>query len=126
MTTRELPRDEYARLVGTELETVAPLLPESARVLVVEDGDQIVGCWTFFSVLHAEGLWIADSHRKRGSVARHLWCGMRQMVAQMGAKGVNTAAVSDDVKALLEKVGAIELPGTHYVMQIERGPCQPL
>jgi hypothetical protein len=61
MTRRILPAAEWSRLVGTELENVWPHLdPDRSVVIVVEDEGQIIGCWSAFDVLHAEGIWIAD------------------------------------------------------------------
>jgi len=60
MNDRILPPEEWSRLNGTEAESVWPMLnPGSARVLVVEEGAEIVATWTFLTVLHAECLWIA-------------------------------------------------------------------
>lgn len=118
MTTRILPPDEWARLAGTEAETVWPHLPPSAHVLVVEQDDQIVGCWVLMSVLHAECLWIASAHRGKASVARRLWAFMRRTAAGLGAPVVATAAVTDDVRRLLEHVGATKVPGDHYAMRM--------
>lgn len=120
MTRRLLPKDEWGKLAGTELEAVVPHLPDHARVLVVEDGEQIVGCWAFVSLVHAEGVWTASEHRGKSSVARHLLMGMRETVREMGAQGVITAATSDTVRGFLSVLGAVELPGTHYAMPIER------
>ncbi len=72
VTTRILPREDYGRLAGTELEAVREQLPESASVVVVEDDGEIVGCWALMPVLHAEGVWIAERERKRGRVALRL------------------------------------------------------
>lgn len=119
MTTRILPRDEYHRLDPTLLAECARDLSErQGDVLVVEDGDQIVGCWALFPVLHVEGLWIAESHQKRTSVARRLWLGMKRLVKVRGGVKVATAACSDEVRALLAHVQATKLDGDHYVLSL--------
>lgn len=121
MTTRLLPRDEYPRLMGTELETVWPHLPEGARVLVVEDpAGAIVGCWALFTSVHCEGVWVAPEHRGRGSVARRLLAGMRREARDMGASAVMTGAVSDDVRGLIAHLHGTRLPGEQYVMPLGR------
>ena len=119
MTSRVLPRAEWDRLKGTEAETVWPLLPESAQVLVVEDGTAIAGCWVLLPVLHVECLYVAPEHRKKPSVARRLLAGMRRLVRDSGGRGVVTAATSDDVRDLLTHIGATKVPGDHYVMSFE-------
>lgn len=120
MTTRELPRAEWSKLKGTELEAVAPHLTDAARVLVVEDGDEVIGCWAFFPVVHAEGVWIADTHRGKSAVARRLMRGMREIVCSMGATVMATAAITDDVRGVIEGLGGVELPGTHYAVPVTR------
>lgn len=123
--TRVLPPEEYFRLEGTEAETVWPLLTDQAQVLVVEKNDQILGCWILQPVLHAECLWIAPEARRTGAVGRRLWGAMRNAVLGLGLRGVQTAAVTEDVKALLDKVGATRLPGDHFVMTFqEQNTCQ--
>lgn len=124
--SRLLPREEWPRLVGTEAETVWPYLPETAQVLVVEHGPQIVGCWVLAPLFHVECLWIAPDHRKTASVARRLWREMRRLIQGLGIRSVVTSALSTDVRQLLDHVDAEQLPGEHYVMRFpERNrPCQ--
>lgn len=124
MITRILPPEEWSRLVGTEAEAVWPHLDSRrASVIVVEDeSGRIVGTWTLITQLHAECLWIDPEHRGRGSVARRLWKELQLRAKAFGAPTVATSAVSDDVRTLLEHVGAIKLEGDHYVMRM---PCQP-
>lgn len=114
MTTRELPAAEWGKLVGTELETAAPhLRPGIDQVMVVEDGEQIVATWAVIFSRHLHGLWIAPSHRGKASVARRLLAGMYRLI---GVEPVFTSALSEDVRGLLEHVGAEKLPGDHYVV----------
>jgi hypothetical protein len=120
MTCRLLPPEEWPRLVGTEAETVWPMLdPSSARVLVVEDGDRIVGCWILAPYWHAECVWIAPERRGQSSVARRLWGFMRQTVIDLGGRGFITAALTDEVKALIQHLGGIPMPGTHYAVRVK-------
>lgn len=117
MTSRILPSSEWARLNGTEAETLWPTLdPAHAQILVVEDGDAILGCWTLLLVPHVECLWIAPDERARVSVARRLWTGMQKLTQQIGAEYVWTAAVADPVKGLLSHAKARKLDGEHYVL----------
>ncbi len=116
MTQRELPKHEWPRLVGTELEAVMSTLPEDVKVVVVEDeSGAIIGCWAAMPVMHVEGVWIAPAHRGRTAVARRLWSGMRQTLASFGAAGAWTAAVAPDVAALLGK-RATRVEGQHYLL----------
>lgn len=119
MTRRILPREEYPRLAGTELEAVWPTLPEDAAVLVVEEDGAIVGCWAAFLLAHVEGVWTAPEHRGKGAVARHLLVGMRRTLAeQFGSTGAITGAMSDEVRGILAGLGATKLPGDHYALTL--------
>lgn len=115
---RVLPRDEYQRLTGTELESVASTLPEGCQVLVVEDGDVIVGCWALMSVLHVEGAWVSPSHR--ASASRHLLHGMADLVADAGGATVLTGSASPRVARLLRGLGATKLEFDTYVLSLAR------
>lgn len=121
MTTRVLPPEEWPLLEGTELETVYPYLnPSTTKVLVVEDGSQIVGCWALMSILHAECVWVHPDYRKHvRSPAVHLLRGMRRLAHEQGAKTVITSALTDDVVALIAHIGGSELPGRHFVIPTE-------
>lgn len=117
MTTRILPQAEWPRLSGTEAETLWPYLnPANSQVLVVEEEEKIIGCWVLMQVLHAECVYIAPEHRQRSSVARRLLRGMKQLAYAAGMGGVYTAAISDDVKQLLAKLGATRVPGDPYML----------
>ena len=120
MTSRILPREEWHRLKGTELARVTTQAAERNApmyVLVVEDGGEIVGCWSLFQVWHAEGLWIAPAHRGKSAVARHLWRLGRRVAEMMGFVGVMTAANQPEVEHIL-RGSAVELPGKHYLLPL--------
>ena len=120
MTRRVLPASEYGRLVGTPLERLAPYLPEISQVIVIEDdAGEIIGTWSAFPMWHLEGFWVAETHRQRGGVARSLLMGMRDVLADVQAKRVLTAADTDSMCAWLERLGAERLPGEHYVWPME-------
>jgi len=122
MTTRVLPPAEWPRLLGTELETVVPVLPEDAEVLVVEHDGAIVGCWALYPLLHVEGVWVAPEHRGRGGVFRRLLTGMRTLVHGHGREVVQTGALWGDegavVATMLQKLGAVELVGRHFAWRM--------
>ncbi len=121
MRSRVLPVEEWPKLAGTEAETLWPTLDaKHAQILVVEDGEKIVGCWTLMQVPHVECLWIDPAERARVTVARRLWLGMRALASQIGARVVWTAAVDDPVRGLLEHADARKLVGDHYLLPMER------
>lgn len=119
MIFRLLPRDEWWRLLGTELEAVHPLLPADAKIVVVEDDEAIVGCWAVYPQIHVEGCWIAESHRRRAGVARRLIEAMKSVAQSMGAQAVQTASLSEPVTRMLDTLGAVELPGRHFSLRVK-------
>lgn len=120
MITRILDPSEWHRLAGTEAEPLVPhLQPMETRVLVVEDGSEIVGAWVLLRLVHAECVWIAPSHRGRGRVAAKLLSGMRSLARLWGSKAVLTASASPDVDALIGKLGGVEVPGRHFALPVE-------
>lgn len=120
MTHRILPSAEWEKLEGTSLGPVWRALPTSGvTVIVVEDTDgAIIAHWTFFQCLHAEQLWVAPAHRKRGSAARHLVRAMHEMARAIGTTAFITAADSAEVTALLHGLGAARLPGDAYTVPV--------
>lgn len=120
MTARELPYNEWHRLAGTEAEQVWPTLNQGvSTVVVVEDEGRIVGCHILMYLLHAECLWIHPDHRGRSSVARRLWSAVQRLATAAGATTLITAACDERVRGLLAHVGAVELPGRHYVVPLK-------
>lgn len=123
MTTRLLPPSDWGLLADTELGPIVPQLdPARTQMLVVEDAGQIVGCWALMTVLHAEGVWIAPAHQGRGSVARRLLRGMRQLLA---GRPVMTSALDDRVRGILAGLRAVPVPGDHFMVSLEgRNSCR--
>lgn len=120
MTTRILPVAQYDRLRGTELQDVASILPADAEVVVVEEAEEIVGCWALIPYYHAEGVWIAPAHRGRAGVAKRLWAGMRELAQQKQTGAILTGCASSEVKALLEHLPAVALPGVTYAVSVRK------
>lgn len=127
MKAIEIPRTEWVeRLKGTELEPAIEHLPVNTRVVVVVDDEgRTVAAWATMRYQHVEGLWIAPEHRRRGKAFAHLADGMRELLQTVGADAVLTVAVDDVVAGMLETAGATKLPGTQYVLPVERITCRP-
>ena len=123
---RELPVTEWAKLAGTELETVWPALsPAYVRVLGVEDKGELIGCWAMMQAAHAEGLWVHPAHRGRASVGRHLLAGMREFARAAGVRAVFTAATDAAVKQMILSRGGSLLAGDHFMLPMEPTCQQP-
>lgn len=120
MITRFLERDEYDRLLGTELESVITLVPTDTKVIIVEEytGGRIIGCWGMPRYRHVEGLWIHPDYRRGGGVGRHLVRAMRAEAERAGDPVVLTAALTSEVADWCVAVGGVELPGRHFILPI--------
>lgn len=130
MTLRELPPQEWGRLVGTEARDLAvDPRPQGWRVLVVEDSaGEIIGTWAMKMLAHTEAFSIREDHQKRAGVFRLLLAGMRALLVAEGQEVAYTAAVSEEVRLLLLRYGATQLPGVAYVWPVRRpveeeSPC---
>lgn len=114
MTVRVLPVEEWPRVVGQ----LAQLLPlrtaEDCQVLVVEHEGVIVGQWALLGYPHVEGIEIASGFRRRGTVARRLLMGMRELLERQGVTSVFTGAATPEVAQLLDKLGATPVPFQLY------------
>ena len=122
MKTRLLPHAERGKLAGTELETAAEFFPVDSRIIVVEDGDAIVGCWGLPRYLHCECLWIRPSHRPiglgMGVVGELLVSRMQQEARQTGDRVVLTHALEAGIARWCQRMHGKPLPGTAYVLPI--------
>lgn len=121
MTTRILPPEEWPHLAGTDAAALWPHLdPTRTRVLVVEDGEEIVGTWVFMAVVHAECVWVKPSHRGRVSVIGRLLQGLRDIGAAWGVDRVVTGATSPVVEDIIARLGGAAIPGHAYVLPTAR------
>jgi len=118
MIARVLSPEEYPRLVGTECEALWPQLPESARVLVVEDNGCIVATWTLLQMVHAECIWIAPTHRGSFGVVRRLLGKMRETAAEWGVSKVITGSLSPYVSNLIRRIGGVPVQGESFLLPI--------
>jgi hypothetical protein len=118
ITRRILPPEEYGRLkeAGGPLADVRPD-PAHTKVNVVEENGQIVGYWPVFNAVHAEPLWIPESHRHRREVALAL---IAQVLETLQEYNVAAAfGVIADVDFVVnfpmaKKLGFSKAPGDLY------------
>lgn len=120
MTTRILPQAEWSRLSETEIPQALPYLnPDDVRIVVVEDGDRIVGAWAVLRQVYLEGVWIAPEYRKRGTVAGRLLTRTLAVARQWAPTWAMTGATTKDVAGLLVKhLRACRLPQDTYVIPL--------
>lgn len=124
MTSRILPATEWHRLTGTEVERIVPGLdPTRTAVLVVEDGDQIIGTWVLLLMAHVECFWIAPDHRGKAGVAARLLRGMRALLQGWRAPCPLTGSVTPEMTSMIERLGGVKVPGDHFALPLGV-PCQ--
>lgn len=126
MTSRILPQAEWVRLHETEIPQALPYLnPDDVQVVVVEDGDRIVGAWAVLRVVQLEGVWIAPEYRKRGTVAGRLLKATLAVAKTLAPCWAMSGAQTPDVARLLTKhLGALRLPMDTYVIPLGELPCR--
>lgn len=125
MTSRELPRAEWAKLAETPIAAVLESLPENTRIVVVEDAaGTVVATWALIQYVHVEGVWVDQAHRKHGVVAGRLLREMRRVATDWGASVVLTGAIDDEVRGLIASLGGSALPGEAYVLPVEGPRCR--
>lgn len=106
MKARILEPKEWERLFETELPVLLPFTaPERAQVVVVEEGDRIVGAWAVLTVVHLEGFWLAPEYRRNRTgvdIANRLIT-LTKYVARKLAPWAITNANDDNVRSLIQK-----------------------
>lgn len=118
MTTRLLPRSEWAALAETELGPFLDRLPASTQVIAVEDrGGALLGCCALVPLWHAEGLWIHPAHRGRSAVARSVWQGVQTLAADADLHAVLTVMLPE-MEDLFRHAGARALPGLSVAIPV--------
>lgn len=121
MTRRILAREDYGRLVGTDLEPCIDALPADTDVIVVEDPEgRIIGCSSIYSRDHVECTWIAEDHRDEPGVFWSLFQGIRATARRRGSNRLVTGSVDDRMTAFLLKMHAEPLPGQQFVWPLTR------
>lgn len=120
MTSRLLPVEEWPRLRGTLLDPAWQDFAPTDRVLVVEDGGEIVGCVALFQRWHLEGAWIHPDCRGRVGIGRRIWSGVKALVQAIGCPEVVSMAVTPESRRPIEKLGAARLMDcAHYSVRME-------
>lgn len=119
LTARVLTPEEWpTKLIGTTL-AQAIYDPDNAFVIVVEDAEgKVVACWSAVNTVHVEGIWIHPDHRKHAAVGRTLLTGMFEELRSLSVREVVTNADTPEVERMLQTIGAIQLPGTSWVLKV--------
>ena len=118
MTTRLLRADEWPLVAASGLPALlAWCPPDSASVVAVEQGGQIVGCCAVLHLPHLEGVWIAPAHRGKAAVMRRL-VAATFTEARRGCGWAFAGAASDAMHRVLRHLRGRALPLSLYVIPV--------
>lgn len=119
---RELPEAEWWRMRAYEPFTSGGL-PEPGhwRIIVAEDGGEIVAFSCIFLAFHCEPTWIAPDHRHHPKLLLDLWRGVRQTIADLG-EGQVFATASPAVAEMWAKLGFRPSPDRLLVGRLSELP----
>lgn len=122
LTVRRLPPEDWHRIAAFEPFATGGLpSPEQWRIIIAEEGDQVVGFCCVFAAAHWEPWHIAPSHRRNPAVARGL---IREGIKVLQAEGIEAAfaVVRDsqpEQQAIVERLGFTPAPGKLYTIAVD-------
>ena len=119
MKSRILPEAEWSRLSDSTY--AMHLDARRGHFVVVEDeAGEIVGRLMFVLVPHAEELWIAPAHRKRGAVMRHLLNALHEAGEMFGVEAIVGGARSHEMHAVItEHLHGTPLKVGYYAIPVK-------
>lgn len=111
------PSEDWdALLAGTALAN-QPLPKDHVRVVVVEQGTEVVACWAAMEVVHLEGLWQAPD--AGAGVSRALLTQMIAVLQEAQVVEALTQSLTPEVDRLIEKAGGRKVPGQTWVLPVQ-------
>lgn len=114
---RLLPPEEWA----AKTPEFASLPPDHSLVVVVEDGGpagRVLAQWGAMTVVHVEGLEMAEDVQGHAGVARALLSLMVESLLTKGIVEVLTQATTPSVERLIQSAGGRQVPGTTWVIPL--------
>lgn len=118
MTSRILPRDEWARLEGTLLWPAAKSFAPESVVMVVERDGRIVGCAAYYPQWHLDGAWIAPDVPPVG-VGRRLLTMAKRVAQEYGIRSAWAMSMSPRSDKLVKALGPVfALNCQHYDVNV--------
>jgi hypothetical protein len=120
-TVRQLPAEEWARLLDLEPFASGGLPdPEHWRIIVAEVDGRIVGFCGLFNTVHWDPWWIDQAYQKHPAVFGGLLRAGLGVLTEFGVQTVHTTVpdIRPDLQALVEHFGFIEAPGKLYVLYV--------
>lgn len=121
MRVRVLPVAEWDRLHHAGHQ-IAPLVPAGdADVIVLEDGDRIVGCITALRVPYIEAFWIDPEYRGNLGAVRALSAAAFGKAREWGQWAFAGSADESKMADYLLRLGARPMPMAFFVVPLNGG-----
>lgn len=111
MRIRELPPDEWHKLLSLPTFIDCPLPPaEHSKVVVAEDDNgKIIAHMLALDMVHIEGTWIDPAHRN-GTTGIRLWHGMQALLDNCQVKSALCLSDRDEIDGYLTRLGMQACP----------------
>lgn len=121
MTIRQLPEDEWNRLLALDDDWLQRIPDSGTAAIFVEEDDlgDIVGYWMVLQTFHLEPMWVRPDHRG-GLIVSRLWKAMRHFLDTCSIKKAFCMSEIIDVQGYLRRLGFQELPDKVYMYE---APC---
>ena len=121
--TRVLPREEWHRLGEERAAFYSSVNPEDVRVLVVEEGGDIVATMAVMRMTHLECFWMAPDKAGNAGVTRALLRGAFEAASGFAPHWILANSDSERTNDTLRRLGGEFLPVHTFMM---RRPEVPL
>jgi hypothetical protein len=110
MIVRELPADEWDKLAHITAFGDKPFpSPFTARVIVAEQEDRIVGLWVAQTQVHIEPVWIDAAHRS-STLPKRMFNKLLELLDSCSLKSAFCFADRPEIADYLGRLGLVELP----------------
>jgi hypothetical protein len=116
-TIRQLPVEEWPRLLDYPFGSQGLPAPELAVIFVAETEGKIVGVWAAETMVLLDGLWTDPDHRA-ALVAGRLLGAMRSFLQSKHLLTSFTVISDPSVMVLAHKAGFTRYPGDLWVLQL--------
>ena len=114
---RVLPREEWRRLGEERAAFYSTVNPEDVRVVVVEDGGEIVATMAVLRVPHWECFWMAPEKVGNAGVTRALLKAALTEAAEFAPHWILANSDSEQTNKTLQRLGGEWLPVHTYMLR---------
>jgi GNAT superfamily N-acetyltransferase len=126
--TRVLPQAEWSRVAHLDVSMWLPYVaPEDVRIVVLEDGDRIVGCWGAFRVVHLEGVWVDPAYRRQPHAVQALKDAAIEVASRWAPWAITGAATAAVRRLITRHLGGVPMPMESFAIPLttKETVCQP-